>query len=259
MPKVLTENVDHIRSMNPDWEHRLYDGRAIDEFVLEHYGTDVADLLHRINPLYGAARADLFRYLLMYKCGGVYLDIKSTTNKSLNLSIREDDQFILSHWRNGPGEPHAGWGLQREFGNDLKREFQQWHIISAPGHPFLKAVIERVLSNIQSYRSWVFGVGNRGVWKTTGPIPYTLAIEPLMSGNPYRLIADETAMFLQFNIFKDSGHSNLFGTYYGLLSEPVVQMDGWMSPPLHRVYAQARRWYRTAREWRRLGVVPMRG
>ncbi len=243
MPLILMENINTIKAMNPAWEHRLYDEKAIEAFVTEHYSADVVNLMHKINPSYGAAKADLFRYLLMYKCGGVYLDIKSTTTGPLDSSLRADDRFILSHWRNGPGEAHAGWGMQKEFGRDRKREFQQWHIIAAPGHPFLKAVIERVLTNVQNYRSWVHGVGNRGVWKTTGPIPYTLAIEPLRDAHSYRTVANETDLSLKFNIFSESGHSNLFGTYYGLLSDPVVKMDGLFSIPMHHVYVQARKMY----------------
>ena len=246
LPMVLVENIKAIKAMNPGWQHRLYDDQAIEAFVAKHYSAEVVSLLHKINPRYGAARADLFRYLLMYKCGGVYLDIKSTTTRPLDGTIRGDDRFILSQWRNGPGEPHAGWGMQKEFGTDRKRELQQWHIIAAPGHPFLKAVIERVLTNIQNYRSWTHGVGNTGVWRTTGPIPYTLAIEPLRSCNSYRMVSNETDVSLQFNIFSDSGHSNLFGTYYGLLSEPVVEMDEW-SMPVHHAYVQARKLSRQAR------------
>jgi inositol phosphorylceramide mannosyltransferase catalytic subunit len=242
LPIVLAENIQAIKAMNPGWEHRLYDDQAINTFIVEHYRPEILDLFYKINPHYGAARADLFRYLLMYKCGGVYLDIKSTTVEPLDSAIRPDDRFILSLWRNSPGEPHAGWGVHKEFGANRKREFQQWHIIAAPGHPFLKAVIERVLTNIQNYRSWVHGVGNKGVWRTTGPIAYMLAIEPLMKSNIYRMVANETDLSLRYNLYDD--HSNLFGTYYGLLSDPIVSMDGWLSIPAHHIYSRVRNVYR---------------
>jgi hypothetical protein len=245
LPIVLARNIQAVKTMNPGWEHRLYDEQAIATFIVEHYGPEIANLFHKINPQYGAARADLFRYLLMYKRGGVYLDIKSTTVEPLDGAIRPDDRFILSRWRNSPGEPHAGWGVHKEFGADRKREFQQWHIIAAPGHPFLKAVIERVLTNIQNYRSWVHGVGNKGVWRTTGPIAYMLAIEPLMSSNSYRMVANETELSLQYNICSDA--SSLFGKHYGLLSDPIVSMDGWLSIPAHHIYSQVRNVYRQFR------------
>ncbi|WP_245475608.1 glycosyltransferase [Bradyrhizobium sp. Leo170] len=242
---VLADNIQAIKAMNPGWEYRLYDDRAVDTFIVNSYGAEISNLFRRINPQYGAARADLFRYLLMYKHGGVYLDIKSTTLKPLDSVIRPDDKFILAHWRNEPGEPFAGWGMQKEFGFDRKREVQQWHIITVPGHPFLRRVIEQVLKNIQNYRSWVHGVGGRGVWKTTGPIAYTLAIEPLMSTNSYRMVANETELSLQYNIYNEAGHYNLFSTtYYGLRSDPVVSMEGWCSMPMHHIYVQARKVYR---------------
>src|ERR1700692_1394936 len=98
LPDVLIRNINHIKDMNPNWEHRLYDDAAINHFIASHYPSDYLDLYLKINPKYGAARADFFRYLLMYKCGGVYLDIKASTIKPLDGTIREEDRFLLAGW-----------------------------------------------------------------------------------------------------------------------------------------------------------------
>jgi hypothetical protein len=75
-----------------------------------------------------------------------------------------------------------------------------------------------------------------------------LAIEPIKGSHSHRTVANETDLSLRYNIYgEEFHHSNLFGTYYGLLSEPVVQMDGWLSVPMHHVYAQARKLYRQTR------------
>ena len=57
------------------------------------------------------ARADFFRYLLVYQLGGVYLDIKSSLDKPLKDVLRAEDQFILTHWDNRPGEQYEGIGI----------------------------------------------------------------------------------------------------------------------------------------------------
>ena len=107
----------------------------LEDFIIKNYDKERLNLYTSINPEYGAARADYFRYLLLYKYGGVYLDIKSGMKKSLNHIIDKDDEYILCHW--------ATKDNAKILGNTLG-EFQQWHIISKPKHPFLKAVIKNV-------------------------------------------------------------------------------------------------------------------
>ena len=111
----------------------------------------------------------------MLKVGGVYLYIKSTVTKKLNDVLLKDYTYILSNWVNGKGDLYEGWGIYPEL---LPRgEYQQWHIISVPQHPFLIEVVSKVSQNIETYNPSRNGVGHLGVMRTTGPIAYTLAIE----------------------------------------------------------------------------------
>src|SRR4051812_20602003 len=70
---VLEDNVRWIKALNPRWEHKLFGEADIEEFIRAAYGDVVLDYYYRINPEYLVARIDLFKYLLMYKQGGVYL------------------------------------------------------------------------------------------------------------------------------------------------------------------------------------------
>jgi mannosyltransferase OCH1-like enzyme len=147
LPAELAANVAHLKAVNPGWEYRFYDDADIVAFIERHYSAAVAAQFHRIDPKYGAARADVFRYLLMYKMGGVYLDIKSLATRPLDDVLRPDDQFILSGWNNDL----QSWGSHYELRDIPTGEFQQWHIVCAPGHPYLKAVLENVMANIGLY------------------------------------------------------------------------------------------------------------
>ncbi len=84
LPPELQENVDKLKAKNPGWEYRFYDDSDIIKFISTFYGYEILTYFERINPKYGAARADLFRYLLMYIYGGVYLDIKSTFTRPID-------------------------------------------------------------------------------------------------------------------------------------------------------------------------------
>ena len=108
LPHEIEQNIEHIKRLNPEYEYHLFDDEDIKAFILEHYGEVIWGYYQRIAPIYGAARADFFRYLLVYQLGGVYLDIKSSLDKPLKDVLRPEDQFILTHWDNRPGEQDDG-------------------------------------------------------------------------------------------------------------------------------------------------------
>ncbi len=222
-PAEIRSSIERIRALNPEWSHHLYDEMAMREFIARHYGERVLQLYLRIEPLYGAARADLFRYLLLYKLGGVYLDVKSSMTRPLREILREDDRYLLSYWRNFAGEPFEGWGLYPELAASPRGEFQQWHIASSPGHPFLRAVIGRVLENIACYNPVLDGTGWSGVLRATGPIAYTLAILPELQRHEHRIVDSLHELGFQYSIYPTLGsHQRLFASHYAERSEPIV-------------------------------------
>jgi len=209
---VFQKNIDKLKSQNPDWEYSLFDDSDIEKYVKDHYGGEYFDCYNMINPKYGAARADFFRYLLMYREGGVYLDIKSGAEFPLKHIIQPDDEYILSYWT-FPNQFHI---LNNNTG-----EYQQWHIICRPGHPFLSAVIKSVMENIKTYRI-SDGVGKLGVLKVTGPIVYTESIMPIVDKCIYRLIDDNIAIGLVYNNI-NANHKNKYSKpYYGEIDESII-------------------------------------
>lgn len=221
LPAEVRQNIATLKERNPGWEYRLYSTEDQLSFISKHYDKNVVRLFNRINPLYGAARADLFRYLLIYRLGGVYLDIKSTSARRLE-TVTRDKEMLLANWSCFTGL------LDRDL--YPKGEFQQWHVIAAPEHPFLKAAIDLVLENIDNYSVERFGVGKDGVLKTTGPTPYTIAITPLLPFHNHRLYYSEGHAGLRYTIFHNNGHVNMLDNalkktgskHYSKLTAPIV-------------------------------------
>jgi len=226
LPAALQSNVDALKARNPGWDYRFYDDAAIETFIREHYSAAVLALYLRIDPAYGAARADVFRYLLMYRLGGVYLDIKSRFLRPIDEVLDGDEGFVISQWSNGKGERYEGSGLKAELAHIEGGEFQQWHIIAAPGHPFLRAVLLELFARIESYRPWRDGVGKLGVIRLTGPIMYTLAIAPLLGRYPCKIVRHEAAMALEYSIVADDTHKALFARHYSVNTRAVVMPLG---------------------------------
>ena len=232
LPKDLARNVEKMKALNGSWEHRLYDDRAIERFISEHYGSAMLHLFQDIDPSYGAARADLFRYLVVYCLGGVYLDIKSRFRVPIDQVIDRADRFVLSQWSNGPGERHERYGMHADLAGVAGGEYQQWHVIAAPGSPFLRAVLEKVCANILCYRPWRHGMGKMAVLRMTGPIAYTWAIDPLLSSYPHRRVRREDDLALDYSIRQEFQHYNLFGNHYSQSRLPLVRhpgLTGWAS------------------------------
>lgn len=222
-------NLERMRSLHPGWTISVYEDEECFEFIRMYFDQEMLQTYRAINPCYGAARADLFRYLLLYQCGGVYLDIKSSATLPLEEALRPDDLYLLSHWDNARGRPFEGWGVHAE--TPYPGEFQQWCIVAAPRHPFLEQVARSVQRNIRDYDPSRHGAGKRAVLRTTGPIAYTRAITPLLGNAPARLVnsADLGFVYSFFDprndIFKKTGHlahESLMPGHYRGLAEPLV-------------------------------------
>jgi hypothetical protein len=227
LPIQLAESVAALRGLNPGWEYRLYTDEQIPEFILDAYGAGMLAEYCKIDPAYGAARADLFRYLCLYQRGGVYLDIKSSAARPLDDVILADDAYLLSQWANRPGIAQRGMGMHRSLEHIPGGEYQQWFIVAAAEHPFLEAVVLRVLDNLRRYPWGAFGVGRRGVVALTGPIAYSLAIHPLLPRCPHRKLDISADAGFVYNIrgHKHEKTDDDFPVHYSRLRHPVVRMS----------------------------------
>lgn len=157
LPWLTRWHISRFRARNPSYTYEFYDDQRVDEFISTEYGREVFNLYKQINI--GAAKADFFRYAILYKKGGVYLDIDSTIKKKLDDFILPTDEAIVSE------ESHPG-------------VYVQWPLIYSAGHPFLERTIEIVLDNIRNNRF------PNSVHQMTGPTAYTKAIKECLTNNP---------------------------------------------------------------------------
>jgi len=83
--KNLSSNLlkirDNIIKLNPDYKIILYDDKEIDEFIKSNFDEYVYNAYSKLNI--GAARADFWRYCILYKFGGIYLDFDSEILKTI--------------------------------------------------------------------------------------------------------------------------------------------------------------------------------
>lgn len=118
---------NNIQKLNPDYEMILYDDNDIDNFIKNNFDNFVYNCYSKLNV--GAAKADLWRYCILYKYGGIYLDIDSEILKTLDDLIKEEDSCIITR------EGNKGF-------------FNNWIMICEKEHPVLKKTIEKCCFNI---------------------------------------------------------------------------------------------------------------
>jgi hypothetical protein len=224
LPPQLAATVDELVRMNRTWERRFYNDADIEAYIDRHYGQETLASFRSIEPRYGAPRADLFRYLLVYREGGVYLDIKSGVSRPLDAMLLPDDRFVICTWDNGPGRPFKNFGIHPALRGIPGGEYQQWHVIAAAGSPLLRAVIETVLDNIHAYRPWRNGGGRMAVLETTGPIAYTLAIHPLLTRVPHRNAGSHGDLGLVY-VATAVPHRRLCSHDYSIQSRPPIRQS----------------------------------
>lgn len=209
----VQNNINKLKRLNPDYDYRLYDDNDIVNFIKKNYDEDILKTYYSINPEYGPARADYFRYLLMYIEGGIYLDIKSSCNIPFDNIIKDNDEFILNHW----GDYNQEWKkvLKNEWG-----EYCNWNIIIKPKHPLMKKIIDIITYNINNYDINKDGVGKKGVLFLTGPVSYTKII--LEYGKKFNLTIYNNYRQIGLVYNNIPNYTKLFKKHYTKVFTPIV-------------------------------------
>ena len=81
MIKIIQKN----KILCPRYKFIFYDDQDCEQFIKTYFNERTYNAYIMFNNCYKAMKADFFRYCVLYKIGGVYLDIKSKIKVSLGL------------------------------------------------------------------------------------------------------------------------------------------------------------------------------
>ena len=151
LPPEIQGIINRLKEMNPNYNYYLYTDEEMDNFVKDYYPGEIYECYSRLNLI--VAKADFWRYLVLYKYGGVYLDIDSAIDVRLDDFIGIEDAI-----------------LSPESNRDT---FTQWALFFNMNHPILKRTIEFVVDNIKHNRY------PHNVLQMTGPIVFAQAIQSI--------------------------------------------------------------------------------
>ncbi|MFZ2103704.1 MAG: glycosyltransferase, partial [Oricola sp.] len=143
-------------ALNPGWDYRLWTDDDLLVFVRDEF-PDLLELYQSYpNPV---QRADLARYMLLYRFGGVYADMDTDCLAPFD-PLASDDRVILCE------EPVANWEKATQLG--MERLYFNGTMASPAGHPFWRHVLD--------YAWKCRHAAPKDVLDSTGPLMFSGAI-----------------------------------------------------------------------------------
>jgi len=128
LPPLMTNAVNTIINVNPRFKYCLYDDNDCRDFIKNSFPENVLNAYDTLIP--GAYKADLWRYCILYKEGGIYLDIKyKPINKFKFINLTEKEHWVLDM---------DNYGIYNAL------------IVTRPGNSILLKAIEQIVENVKN-------------------------------------------------------------------------------------------------------------
>ena len=183
-PETLQKISSSWRRLNPEWEYRFWNKNDIDAFLKEYY-PDFISTYYAFQ--YPVQRWDSIRYLILYKVGGLYVD--------MDYECIESVETILA-------DVECAMGLEPE---GHARNYQMPYIVgnafmaAIPGHPYFEELIHSIFNSFfHKYDS---------------------------TNSAWRLILETTGPFLTTRIYKDSKYKDCIKLLPADLVAPLTQSE----------------------------------
>lgn len=130
LPDNMQKCVDNLIEKNPEFTHHLYDDVDCYNFIKENFDPEVAEAYDTLIP--GAFKADFWRCCILYKKGGIYLDIKYSNVGDFKLIELTDKEYFVRDIEK------SGGGIYNAF------------MICKPGNKHLDKCIRQMVENVKN-------------------------------------------------------------------------------------------------------------
>jgi len=149
----IYQTILKLQEDNPEYEYHFYGDEECKTYLLTYYGQEYVDAFNKIKP--GAFKADFWRYAVLAREGGVYIDLDIVLEKPLREIINPDTELYIIK--------DKGW-----WSNGIYQAF----LACVPGQPVLVKTLQQCLYNLKT--------------ESMGNYISTMSITgPIMMGNVY--------------------------------------------------------------------------
>ena len=131
LPQHMKVHTELLKRQNPEFQYHLYDDAMCREFIQTNFDEHVLWAFDKLKP--GAYKADLWRYCILYKQGGIYLDIKFVCERRFRFIYLTDKEYWV-----------------RDIFHNKHPHVYQALMINLPGNPILKAAIDSIVHSCQN-------------------------------------------------------------------------------------------------------------
>ncbi len=129
LPPLMQHNMEIMKKTHPRFTFYLFDDNQCAEFIKNNFDIKVYNAYNKLIP--GAYKADLWRYCILYKYGGIYLDIKYFPVNGFRLIELTENE----HWVRDRPKPLSIY-------NAL--------MVCQAGNVILRKAIEQVVKNVEN-------------------------------------------------------------------------------------------------------------
>lgn len=128
LPPLMMRNINYIQKNNSKFNYYLFDDNECEKFISENFPENVLNAYKKLIP--GAYKADLWRYCILYRFGGIYMDIKYKPINGFKLyNLLEKEHWVLD-----------------ADGNNIYNAI----MVCKPGNKVLLKAIEKICENVKN-------------------------------------------------------------------------------------------------------------
>jgi len=161
-----------VQELHPDWTYKLWTDEDNLAFVTKEF-PDFLDTYLKLPK--NIMRADVIRYLLLYRLGGLYMDMDYEMLKPFDLNEHECMLCWESNGEFGPGNDKLAKAI----------------MASAPGHPFFKLVIDELKAHPPL-------ADDADVEASTGPALITRLFREKAQSSDWKIFTPPHGVFIPF-------------------------------------------------------------
>ncbi len=144
LPPKMRECVEKLKKANPEFTHHLYDDNDCREFIKNNFDSDVLEAFDDLIP--GTFKGDLWRYCILYKKGGIYLDIKYEVVDNFKLIELVDKEYFIKEYK----EYRKGWKFYNNNPEYDENIIYTGLLILKPNNKKLFEIIKNICDNVKN-------------------------------------------------------------------------------------------------------------
>lgn len=160
LPPKMKACIEKLKRENPDFTHHLFDDEDCRKYIETHFDKEVLVAYDTLIP--GAYKADLWRYCVLYKDGGIYMDIKLQCEPNFRLlELVDKEHFVLDrpHIKRISLADELAWIQSPHYSTSVYENVDSniWEngtlglynafMVCKPNNPVLKKCIDKIVDN----------------------------------------------------------------------------------------------------------------